>query len=336
MITRDLLWKGIIEDLFEDFLQFFFPDAVDLFDLEKGYEFLEQELQQLYPESEVSARYADKLVKVYLKEGGDIWVLIHVEVQGQAVSNFPDRMFTYFYRALDRYNKKIAAIAILTDDQKGFSSDGYEYQFLDTRLSYHYRKYKLLEHPLESIRDKENPFAIVLEAAWQALVQNKGKDELLLNHKISLIRKLLNTGYAKQKVKRIFRFIEHYVHFEKPEFFTKFDDQVKQIRKKMGIEELIRQAMIEDIKVEVREEVIQEVREEVIQEVREEVIQEVREEVIQEVREEVIQEVREEVLRENNKIHAKRMLSKGFSIEDVSSILDIPSASVEQWAKESL
>jgi len=39
---------------------------------------------------------------------------------------------------------------------------------------------------------------------------------------------------------------------------------LKQIRKKMGIEELIRQAMIEDIKVEVREEVIQEVREEVI------------------------------------------------------------------------
>jgi len=87
----------------------------------------------------------------------------------------------------------------------------------------------------------------------------------------------------------------------------------------MGIEELIRQAMIEDIKVEVRGEVIQEVREVVIQE----------------VREEVIQEVREEVLRENNKVHAKRMLSKGFSIEDVSSILDIPSASVEQWAKES-
>jgi len=71
----------------------------------------------------------------------------------------------------------------------------------------------------------------------------------------------------------------------------------------MGIEELIRQAMIEDIKVEVREEVIQEVREEVIQ--------------------------------ETLKVHVKRMLSKGFSKEDVSSILDIPSASVEQWANES-
>jgi len=71
----------------------------------------------------------------------------------------------------------------------------------------------------------------------------------------------------------------------------------------MGIEELIRQAMIEDIKVEVREEVIQEVREEVIQ--------------------------------ETLKAHVKRMLSRGFSIEDVSSILDIPSDSVAQWARES-
>lgn len=31
----DSLWKGILEDLFADFLRFFFPDADTVFDLKK-------------------------------------------------------------------------------------------------------------------------------------------------------------------------------------------------------------------------------------------------------------------------------------------------------------
>lgn len=32
MQNKDLLWKGIIEDLIEDFLQFFYPDDFHTFD----------------------------------------------------------------------------------------------------------------------------------------------------------------------------------------------------------------------------------------------------------------------------------------------------------------
>ena len=44
MISKDILWKGIIEDLFEDFLLFFYSDKVHEIDFDKGFEFLDKEL----------------------------------------------------------------------------------------------------------------------------------------------------------------------------------------------------------------------------------------------------------------------------------------------------
>jgi hypothetical protein len=39
MQIYDKLWKGIIEDFFEDFLHFYFPDLIHLIDFSKGFEY---------------------------------------------------------------------------------------------------------------------------------------------------------------------------------------------------------------------------------------------------------------------------------------------------------
>jgi hypothetical protein len=49
MQRNDILWKAALEDLFHDFLRFFYPEADDLFDLGKGFEYLDKELEQLFP-----------------------------------------------------------------------------------------------------------------------------------------------------------------------------------------------------------------------------------------------------------------------------------------------
>lgn len=73
----DLLWKGILEDLFDDFLRFMHPDADSIFDFSRGIEFLDKELDQLFPpeENEYSLKLVDKLAKVYKKDGEEEWVL---------------------------------------------------------------------------------------------------------------------------------------------------------------------------------------------------------------------------------------------------------------------
>src|SRR5690606_31658220 len=95
---HDYLWKGIIEDLFDDLLLFLYPDALDIFDLSKGVAFLDTELKQLFPpaEDEYALKVVDKLVKLYTHAGTEEWVLFHFEVQGIYRKNFAERMFRYY------------------------------------------------------------------------------------------------------------------------------------------------------------------------------------------------------------------------------------------------
>lgn len=68
---RDLLWKAIIEDLFDDFLRFFFPDTAARLDLDRGVEYLDKEMAQLFPpeNDQFEPRLVDKLVKVFTRDG---------------------------------------------------------------------------------------------------------------------------------------------------------------------------------------------------------------------------------------------------------------------------
>ena len=86
-------WKQILENYFPQFLDFFFPQVYALIDWSKPVEFLDQELQQLFPEAKTGNRRVDKVAKVWLLGGEPAWVLTHVEVQSQYDKQFPERMF---------------------------------------------------------------------------------------------------------------------------------------------------------------------------------------------------------------------------------------------------
>ncbi len=47
-IVGPCLWEVIFEDIFVDFLRFFFEDADIIFDMSRGFQFLDKELEQLF------------------------------------------------------------------------------------------------------------------------------------------------------------------------------------------------------------------------------------------------------------------------------------------------
>src|SRR5262249_30370308 len=98
MSDFDNPWKEGLEHFFDHFLAFFFPNADGAIDWSRGHESLDKELQQIVSESELGLRLADKLFKVWLKDGSETWILIHVEIQNQRDSEFAERMFVYNYR----------------------------------------------------------------------------------------------------------------------------------------------------------------------------------------------------------------------------------------------
>ena len=142
-ISRDALWKGIIEELFQDFMGFFYPDHYDLFDFSVPPEFLDKELQKLFPESQTTQGRVDILAKVRLKDGTESWILIHIEIQGYRDKHFGQRMFGYFYRIYDIYGIAPAAIALFTDNDHHFHPKDFSKTCLDTAVHYKFRAYKL-------------------------------------------------------------------------------------------------------------------------------------------------------------------------------------------------
>lgn len=95
--------KDAIAIYFKSFSAFFLPDIYETIDWRLNYEFLDFQLQQVMRDDEFGLREADKLVKVWLLDGTETWVLIHLEVQSQYQSNFAERMYVYNSRIFEIY-----------------------------------------------------------------------------------------------------------------------------------------------------------------------------------------------------------------------------------------
>jgi predicted transposase/invertase (TIGR01784 family) len=187
-------------------------------------------------------RFINKLIKAYTMAGNEEWILIHIEVQGYYEKDFAKRMFTYFYRLLDRYNKSVTALAIFTDNNKQFNPQQFDYHFLGTSLAFRFNTYKIMEQDEDVLNAHDNPFALVVLTALTALKHKKLDDEGLFGLKIDLFRKLYQRKTDKKIMQAIATFLKLYVHFSKPESNTIFDAAIQSINENkltMGIEELV-------------------------------------------------------------------------------------------------
>ena len=238
-----------MEDVFDDFLRFLHPDADRVFDLSRGITFLDKELEQLFPpeDDEFAPKVVDKLAQVYTHDGKEEWVLIHVEVQGAYRRDFSLRMFTYYYRILDKYHKRIAAYAILTEASKKPRPNVYEQEFMGTHIQYRFNTYKIAEQDYDSLLASDNPFSLVVLTAKAAFVgknlNNKDdSDRALLQTKVQLARELLNRSISKEKIRGLMNFLRYYVRFDNSEVNTIFEQEVEKLTERshtMGIEELL-------------------------------------------------------------------------------------------------
>jgi len=255
MQKNDILWKSILEDVFEDFLTFFYPDSEEIFDFEKGFIFLDNELQQLFPPEEhnYERKFIDKLVQVYTKGGKDHWVLIHIEVQGHREKHFEERMFRYYYRIFDKYKKQISAFAILTDSNSKFVPNQYNSSFLGTTIHYKFNTYKILGQSKEELISNPNPFSCVILAAMAAIEGELKGDDFTFQFKRELYNEFKKRTIPPKKKLAIALFLQNYVTFKNLQFSQKFNDEIIDAKNKtMGIEEFIKQQIKEEGKEEER------------------------------------------------------------------------------------
>ncbi len=242
-ISRDTLWKGIIEDLFSDFLYYFFPTwAENEVNFEIPFEFLDKELDEIYPSEDGKNRRADKLVKVFTKSGEEKWILVHVEVQNYKDADFSERMFTYFYRIRDRWGVNILALAIYADANAEFHPSFYEYEYQNTKIRYDFNVFDLLLKSENELNIANNPFSMAMLMAKKVLGKSKISDENQFRLKMEFVRKLQQANFSHQTILNVLNFIRYYVKFKNESVLNQLDTEIQtsfKQRKRMGIQEAI-------------------------------------------------------------------------------------------------
>jgi len=205
----DELWKDAVEGFFEDFLGFFIPYLKEAIDFSKGYVPLEKELSQIAPESNKGKSIPDKLIRVWLKDGTEKYILVHIEVQGYQDNEFALRMFRYYYRIYDKYGLDVIAIALLTDKYPDYKPDCYSKSLYGTEIRYAYNTFKLLdmkgqENTLES---SDNPFSLAVMSGIYA-IEASSDDDKKYSFKIKLLRNLIHKKWGSQKIYALFCFFD--------------------------------------------------------------------------------------------------------------------------------
>lgn len=207
---HDSPWKEALSEWFPDFLALLFPEIHADVDWSRGHGFLDTELQQIAPDAETARRYADKLVKVCTLGGVETWVLIHVEVQGEAQRDFAERMYVYHYRLRDRYGVQVVSLAVLTDTASDFRPSFYRDARWGCELSFRFPIVKLLDWQepdrWQTLESSDNLFALVAMAQIRAKA-SRDVDERKA-WKIRLIRLLYEKGHGRDIILRLFRIID--------------------------------------------------------------------------------------------------------------------------------
>ena len=202
----DEAWKKVIERFFPQLLRFFVPELYSDIDFKRGFSFLDKEMEQLSIRSVKGAKYVDKLLKVYLKDGKEQWLLVHIEVQGYPDKEFSERMFRYFYKIFDRHGKRVVSIAILTGKDRNAGEGKYELKAYGSGVDFRYLCFRLMDYDKNELEKEENPIVIVVLASQERERAKRKGDKF--NAKRYLIRKLYERGYERDEIRGLFEFID--------------------------------------------------------------------------------------------------------------------------------
>ncbi|MEW6491880.1 MAG: transposase [Cyanobacteriota bacterium] len=205
----DTSWKEALQQYFEPFLTFCFAEVHSLIDWSRQPQSLDKELEQIVRGAESGKRIADKLFKVWLQDGEEAWVLIHVEVQSQEESDFAKRMYQYNYRSFDLYERPVISLAVLGDERTAWRPSSYGYALGGCEVSIQFPVVKLLDYEAQwqDLEESTNPFAVMVMAHLKTKA-TRGKPQERQQWKWKLVRRLFERGYDRDDIRKLFRLVD--------------------------------------------------------------------------------------------------------------------------------
>ena len=208
MSGDDSVWKEILDAYLEEFLDFFFPYIHRDIDWSRGYECLDQELEPILRDSPFRERRVDVLVKVFLGDGSETWLLIHIEVHGYYMADLGERVHICNHRIHERYGREVVSLVVLTDDRPSWRPSVHRSERWGFEHFLRFPVVKVLDfrERWSELEESPNPFALVVMTHLETQVAVTDADRL--RAKVSLIRRLYGRGLGRNDIIQLFRFID--------------------------------------------------------------------------------------------------------------------------------
>lgn len=118
-------------------------------------------------------------------------------------------MFVYHYRIYDRYQRRVASLAVLGDERSSFRPNQFGYELWGCEVLFKFPVVKLIDYKQQwsALEASRNPFATVVMAHLKAQ-QTRDDAEGRKASKLYLTRRLYERGYEREDVIHLFGFID--------------------------------------------------------------------------------------------------------------------------------
>ena len=346
-IDHDGNWKLLIHNLPFDFMDFFLPLIAPDIDKSVPPVFMDKEFHKIMKDLLKSGvTIKDKLMQVKTLDGEDYSCIIHIEVQSSFEMDFAERMYLYFIRLFDKGYRNIAAMAVYTGDELPKKHKEYNLHLPYAKASYEFGVYKVREADEAELLKSSN-FALAV-LACKYINKSKGNNDLRLQFKRKLFNLCLERNYNEEQIGFLINFIEFMLILPKdmekelkheiltthgkmasaklilPENYDyPLADFVHRIVHGYGLDELVereqkeqKEALRAAEKARKAEEKLRKAAEKARK--AEEKLRKAAEEKLQ------IVENNQRIVENNQKMAVNKLSDKGFSVEEIAQLLNLP------------
>jgi hypothetical protein len=207
----DGAWKEALRRFLRAILECYFPAMAAVIAWEHPPEWFDKELSQILGQTGHRNRSVDLLVKVRLRDGGEQWILLHIEIQTHYEAGFAGRLALYNSGLFWIFKQRVVSLAVLADMREGWLPDEDRFQLADFESRTRFPVCKLIDRLRTDWQD-DHSLPVLLARAQIAALRTAGDPEGRYRAKWQLVRSLYEIGYNAEQVRELFGLIDWMMH----------------------------------------------------------------------------------------------------------------------------
>jgi len=240
MTEHDKLFKELITHCFHEFIEFVAPDMAAKLDFSTA-EFLDKELFTDFVAR--GTKEVDLIAKVKYM-GQDVFILIHVEAQGEHPAEFEQRMFFYFSRLFEKFRLPVFPIVIFYHDNPKPEPSEFNLSIEGRQiLRFQYQTIQLNRMNWRDYVRNPNPVVCALMAKMGMAPEDRPYV------KLECLRMITTLKVDKSKLRLISGFVDTYLRLNQQEDLIFKAEAGKLVEEKGKVMELVTSWMEEGIEI---------------------------------------------------------------------------------------